>query len=62
VIITAPGHSAADYGCRFHAELAGDTTMRVFVASHATETNTFAPLPVDRAAFEAAFYAPPRQP
>ena len=33
--------------------------MRIFAASLATETNTFAPLPTDRAAFEAAFYAPP---
>lgn len=33
--------------------------MRMFVASFATETNTFAPLPVDRAAFERAFYARP---
>jgi microcystin degradation protein MlrC len=33
--------------------------MRMFVASLATETNTFAPLPVDRLAFEHAFYAPP---
>ena len=33
--------------------------MRVFVASLATETNTFAPLFVDRSAFEDAFYAPP---
>ena len=33
--------------------------MRMFVGSLATETNTFAPLPVDRAAFESAFYAPP---
>ena len=33
--------------------------MRMFVASLATETNTFSPLPVDRAAFERAFYAPP---
>lgn len=33
--------------------------MRIFAASFATETNTFAPLPTDRAAFEAAFYAPP---
>jgi len=31
----------------------------MFVASFATETNTFAPLPVDRAAFERAFYARP---
>ena len=33
--------------------------MRMFVASLATETNTFSPLPVDRSAFERAFYAPP---
>jgi microcystin degradation protein MlrC len=33
--------------------------MRIFAASLATETNTFAPLPTDRAAFEAAFYCPP---
>ncbi|MFY7963185.1 MAG: M81 family metallopeptidase [Elsteraceae bacterium] len=33
--------------------------MRMFVASLATETNTFAPLPVDRADFERDFYAPP---
>ena len=33
--------------------------MRVFTASLATETNTFSPLPTDRAAFEAAFYAGP---
>lgn len=31
----------------------------MFVASLATETNTFSPLPVDRSAFERAFYAPP---
>jgi microcystin degradation protein MlrC len=31
----------------------------MFVAALGTETNTFAPLPVDRAAFERAFYAPP---
>ena len=35
--------------------------MRMFVAALGTETNTFAPLPVDRAAFERAFYAPPGQ-
>jgi microcystin degradation protein MlrC len=35
--------------------------MRMFVASLATETNTFSPLPVDRRAFERAFYAPPGQ-
>jgi microcystin degradation protein MlrC len=33
--------------------------MRVFTASLATETNTFSPVPTDRAAFEAAFYAAP---
>ncbi len=33
--------------------------MRMFVAALGTETNTFAPLPVDRAAFERGFYAPP---
>ncbi|MCP4559868.1 MAG: M81 family metallopeptidase [Bosea sp.] len=33
--------------------------MRVFTASLATETNTFAPLYVDRSAFEGAFYCPP---
>ena len=35
--------------------------MRMFVASLATETNTFCPLPVNRSAFESAFYAPPGQ-
>ncbi|NHO33287.1 M81 family metallopeptidase [Acetobacter fallax] len=33
--------------------------MKVFVASLATETNTFSPVPTDRASFLAAFYAPP---
>ncbi|GAA4488916.1 M81 family metallopeptidase [Gluconacetobacter asukensis] len=33
--------------------------MKVFVASLATETNTFSPVPTDRANFLAAFYAPP---
>lgn len=33
--------------------------MKLFTASLATETNTFSPLPTDRAAFEAAFYAAP---
>jgi microcystin degradation protein MlrC len=33
--------------------------MRVFVASLATETNTFSPLRIGRAAFEDAFYALP---
>ena len=33
--------------------------MRVFTASLATETNTFSPVPTDRASFEAAFYAGP---
>jgi len=31
--------------------------MRIFTASLATETNTFSPVPTDRASFEAAFYA-----
>ncbi|MBB94878.1 MAG: microcystin LR degradation protein MlrC-like protein [Rhodobacteraceae bacterium] len=35
--------------------------MRIFTASLATETNTFSPLPTDRAAFEAGFYAGPGQ-
>ncbi|WP_127143924.1 M81 family metallopeptidase [Pelagibacterium montanilacus] len=35
--------------------------MRIFTASLATETNTFSPVPTDRAAFEAAFYAGPGQ-
>jgi microcystin degradation protein MlrC len=35
--------------------------MRVFVASLATETNTFSPVRIDRAAFTDAFYAPPGQ-
>ena len=33
--------------------------MRIFTASLATETNTFSPVPTDRASFAAAFYAPP---
>ncbi|WP_181706412.1 M81 family metallopeptidase [Chthonobacter rhizosphaerae] len=33
--------------------------MRIFTASLATETNTFSPVPTDRACFEMAFYAPP---
>jgi len=33
--------------------------MRIFAASLATETNTFAPLPTDRRAFEDALYCPP---
>lgn len=35
--------------------------MRVFVASLATETNTFSPIRVDRRAFDDAFYAAPGQ-
>ena len=35
--------------------------MRLFVASLATETNTFSPIPTDRRAFEDAFYAAPGQ-
>ena len=33
--------------------------MRIFTASLATETNTFSPIPTDRASFETAFYAGP---
>jgi microcystin degradation protein MlrC len=33
--------------------------MRIFTASLATETNTFSPVPTDRACFETAFYAGP---
>lgn len=33
--------------------------MRIFTASLATETNTFSPVPTDRASFEAALYAAP---
>lgn len=33
--------------------------MRVFTASLATETNTFSPVPTDRASFALAFYAAP---
>ena len=35
--------------------------MRIFTASLATETNTFSPIPTDRASFEMAFYAGPGQ-
>src|SRR5690606_16767174 len=35
--------------------------LRVFVASLATETNTFSPIRIDRSAFEDSFYAPPGQ-
>ncbi|MEO6012709.1 MAG: M81 family metallopeptidase, partial [Devosia sp.] len=35
--------------------------MRIFTAALATETNTFAPIWVDRRAFEASLYAPPGQ-
>jgi microcystin degradation protein MlrC len=33
--------------------------LRIFTASLATETNTFSPVPTDRASFEMAFYASP---
>ena len=33
--------------------------MRIFTAALATETNTFAPIWIDRRAFEASLYAPP---
>ncbi|WP_131195656.1 M81 family metallopeptidase [Lichenihabitans psoromatis] len=35
--------------------------MRIFTASFATETNTFSPVPTDRASFDMAFYAAPGQ-
>lgn len=35
--------------------------MRLFTAALATETNTFAPICIDRRAFEASLYAPPGQ-
>ena len=35
--------------------------MRIFTASLATETNTFSPIPTDRASFEMALYAGPGQ-
>lgn len=35
--------------------------LRIFTASLATETNTFSPVPTDRASFEMAFYAAPGQ-
>lgn len=35
--------------------------MRIFTASLATETNTFSPVPTDRASFMSAFYAGPGQ-
>ncbi|HWA20447.1 MAG TPA: M81 family metallopeptidase [Devosia sp.] len=35
--------------------------MRIFTAALATETNTFAPIWIDRRAFEASLYAPPGQ-
>ena len=37
------------------------SAKRIFTASLATETNTFSPVPTDRASFEAAFYAGPGQ-
>ena len=33
--------------------------LRIFTASLATETNTFSPVPTDRASFESALYARP---
>ncbi len=36
-----------------------DHPMRIFTASLGTETNTYAPIPTDRSAFESTFYAPP---
>ena len=36
--------------------------MRIFAASLATETNTFAPIPTDRASFAPAYFAPGAHP
>jgi len=36
--------------------------MRIFAASLATETNTFAPIPTDRASFAASYYPPGAHP
>ena len=35
--------------------------MRLFTASLATESNSFSPVPTNRASYEAAFYFPPGQ-
>ena len=35
--------------------------MRLFTASLATESNSFSPIPTNRASYEAAFYYPPGQ-
>src|SRR5690349_7326221 len=35
--------------------------LRIFTAALATETNTFAPICIDRRAFEESLYAPPGQ-
>jgi microcystin degradation protein MlrC len=37
----------------------GEASKRIFTASLATETNTFSPIPTDRASFETAFYTGP---
>lgn len=39
----------------------GDRPRRVFTAALATETNTFAPIVIDRRGFEGSLYAPPGQ-
>ena len=44
-----------------YAPIDSKLAMRIFTASLATETNTFSPVPTDRASFEMAFYAPPGQ-
>ena len=55
-------HPRRDRGGRLQAADFPETaSMRIFTASLATETNTFSPVPTDRASFEAAFYAPPGQ-
>lgn len=41
--------------------MSGGAPRRIFTAALATETNTFAPIVIDRRGFEASLYAPPGQ-
>ncbi|MBS0564014.1 MAG: M81 family metallopeptidase [Proteobacteria bacterium] len=41
--------------------MSGTAPRRIFTAALATETNTFAPIVIDRRGFEASLYAPPGQ-
>lgn len=41
--------------------MTGTAPRRIFTAALATETNTFAPIVIDRRGFEASLYAPPGQ-